>query len=182
MKDVLYVKFDVRRFKDKTNDMTSSLSKDVMHQSIPAKLENYSLENFVTELQREISANHQAQIELIKSKFDYNINSFLQQLSFNMTSLFETSTNDSIKHKTQLLETHNEDYEFILRSITDENSNHNSKVLYMFRINPVDPNEARKLEDNLLYLQGVTANRVMNVLELNVIITRKKGGSKIYFL
>ena len=152
-------------FNNDTKDTTSTLSEDLLNQSTLTKLENYSLENFLVELEKEISVNQQAQIEFIKSKFDYKAKSIMQNLSFNMNSLSETSTNDSIKYKTQLLETQNEDYQFILRSIIDENSNHNPTVRYIFRINHVDLNEVEKLKNSFLYLQGVKANKVMNVLK-----------------
>ena len=34
----------------------------------------------------------------------------------------------------------------------------------MFKINPDDPDEARKIKNSFLYLQGVKAKKVMNVL------------------
>ena len=67
--DILYIKFNVYRFHEEGIDMNSNLSVNSLHQSSTTKLENYSLENFLAELEKEISANQQAQIEFIKSKF-----------------------------------------------------------------------------------------------------------------
>ena len=43
------------------------MSKDLLDQVIPTEFKKYSLEVFLAELDKEISANQQAQIELMKS-------------------------------------------------------------------------------------------------------------------
>ena len=50
MKDILYNKFDVRRFNEEVNESTTDVSKYLLHQSIPTKLENCSVVNFLAEL------------------------------------------------------------------------------------------------------------------------------------
>ena len=85
-----------------------------------------------------------------------------------MTNLLATSTNHSMKYKTEILQTQDRDYQYVSRSITNKNYNGNTTVLHMFRVNPVDSNEVRKpycsLLDVLFYLHGVKANNIMDAL------------------
>ena len=59
-------------------------------------------------------------------------------MSFKVNRLFELGTNENTMYKTELLKTHNKDYQFIMHSMTDERCEDSPKVLHMFRINPVD--------------------------------------------
>ena len=152
VKDVLYNKFDVPMFKSEKSTLNLNMCTKILD------------EDFFTELERELDRNLQGEINFIKSKFDFNIKSLLQQLSFNFNCIFETSTNDSIKYKTKLLSPADEDYKFILRSIDDKCTSENSPICYFFKIIPVDKNEAYLINNVSLYLQGVKANKVLDVL------------------
>ena len=63
VKHILYTKFNVHRFNEESNDLTSSMSKNLLDQVTPIKFRNYSIEIFRAELEKEIDVNEQAQIE-----------------------------------------------------------------------------------------------------------------------
>ena len=63
------------------------MSKDLLDQVIPTEFKKYSLEMFLTELEKEISANQQAQIELMKSKFDSKANLCMQLMMNTQTKV-----------------------------------------------------------------------------------------------
>ena len=167
VKDILYKKFDVHRFIEETNNMLQcpSVSKDSVDQNISDFIDNCSLEKFNVELEKEITSNQNAQVDFLKSKFGNNVTSFLNQLSFNFSSLFRTNSNDTNKYKTELLQTVDKDYQFLLRSLTDDDCKDNPNIVNIFKITSVDKNEDRRIINNTLYLQGVKSDKVVNILK-----------------
>ena len=81
---------------------------------------------------------------------------------FKTSSIIET--NPSVKYKAELLLTSSRDYQFVLRSMTEKNPNGNPTVVQIYRINPVDKSEVEKMRDGLLYMYGVKADKVLDVL------------------
>ena len=69
-----------------------------------------------------------------------------------------------VNYKAELLQTSNQDYQFVLGSMTEGNPNSNLKVVQIYRINPVDESEVEKMRDGFLYMHGVKANEVSDVL------------------
>ena len=63
-----------------------------------------------------------------------------------------------------MLQKENDDYKFIVQSITNKNALNYPKILHVFKINPVDKNEVSKVKDRCLYLRGIKSNEVNNVL------------------
>ena len=162
---LLYKKFNVFNFKD----VSSCLFKNetinrTTDQTRPAETDVRSLKEFNIELRKEMIANQQAKIKLLKSKFDYYVTSLMKQLPFEMSAVSRTGTAGSIKYKTEALQTSHKDYRFISSSLDYSECEENTKILHLFRIDPVDENEAEAINASSLYLQGVTANKVMNIL------------------
>ena len=125
--------------------------------------EDCSRNSFVAELEEQITLNQRAEIELAKYHFEYKVNSFMQQLLFEMSSI--TETNASFKYKAELLQTSNRDYQFVLGSITETDCrNYNPKIVKIYRINPADESETEKMRDSFLFMHGVPANHVLDVL------------------
>ena len=123
-----------------------------------------SLKLLTAELVREMDANQQIKNNLIKSKFSSNISSFAQQLVFEMSALFTSGAGESFKYKLEELPSSDEDYQFVLSSLKNQDCKAIPKVLHVFRTNPVDQNEFRFTIYSSLYLHGVTSNNVLNVL------------------
>ena len=167
VESVLYKKLFVDRFSKPTSTKTKqqSLSKILTNKTSLKMTSEYTSEQFYSELQAEIETNQRAQVESIKSKFDDKIALITQQLSFKVSSLFKTTFDSSIMHKTEELKPTNEDYQFIFNLVSDETSEKNKKVLHIFRINPVDQNEERKIHNACLYLHGVKSDKVVNILQ-----------------
>ena len=98
--------------------------------------EGCSTNSFFAELEKEINANQRAkvehEVELEKRQFELKVNSFMQQLLFKTSSIIET--NASMKYKAELLQTLNQDYQFVLRSMTERNPNSNPTVVKIYRI------------------------------------------------
>ena len=166
VKKVFYSHMGVHYFNGKSDNINTpkhqfKASKD---QSVSTKTNNYSSKEFYAELEVEINRNQQAQIEHIRSQYDKRVHSLKQQLLFKIKNLFQTSSDGSIRFKTELLKTTDKDYQFILRSITDDSCNANSKVLHIFRINPIDQIQVNKLKYTDLYLHGIKSNKIIDVL------------------
>ena len=94
--------------------------------------------------------------------FEHNVTSIKQQLLFKMSVLF--GNNDSIKYKTEALQSSEIDYRFLLSSLNSSGCEESAKILHVFKISPADGNEVRKVHNSSLYLQGVTANKIINIL------------------
>ena len=77
----------------------------------------------------------------------------------------QTSNNSSILNITEVLKSTDDDYKFILSPINNKTPEKNSRVLYIFKINPFDQNEVQKIDNVSLYFNGVQLNKVMNVLK-----------------
>ena len=86
-----------------------------------------------------------------------------QQLSFEFSSLLQTSNDTFMLYKIEALKSTDTDYQFLLRSINCKKSQEN---LHIFRINLVEQNKVRKCfrQNAPLYLHGVEANKVNNLL------------------
>jgi len=167
VENILYSQLCVPRFINKLNSVITPKHqlKTSKNSSSLTTTNNYSSEMFYAELEVEINSNLQAQVELIKYRYDNKISSLKQQLSFKMSSLFQTDYNNLTQYKTEFLETSDKDYQFILRSVTDDSCNKNPNVLHMFRINPTDENQENKLLNTKLYLHGTKANKITEVLK-----------------
>ena len=95
MKYLLYNKFDVRKF------TYSNLLNQRSSLTSITKTGNITLKNFKALFEKELAANHQNQICLIKHKFNVNIKSFMQQLHFKEGAPFVSSRNDKLKYKAE---------------------------------------------------------------------------------
>ena len=124
-----------------------------------------TMNRLLCELQKEIGANQVAELESIKLKFDYKITSTIQQLSFKLDNLFETTENKSNKYKREALQKQNDDYQFVMSSIRNQRPAIVEKVLHVFKIQPVDQNEIRRMKGSRLYLHGIKSNEVESVLK-----------------
>ena len=158
VKHILYGKLGETKF-SKDPSISDPPKRTVIKNS---SAEDYFTNSFVAELEEEIIANQRAEVELAKHQFENKVNSFMQQLLFEMSSI--TETNASFKYKAELLQTSNRDYQFVLGSMTEGNPNSNWTVLKIYRINPVDESEVEKMRDGFLYMHGVKANEVSDVL------------------
>ena len=106
-----------------------------------------TLQTVTKALEKEVIENQQAHIKFLMSNHDNYIESIIKQLSFRMSSIIETEDLGNLKYKTELLKTEDDDYKFILRSIEhDKSSTTNTKVLQVFKINPVYKSEEAKLK------------------------------------
>ena len=162
---LLYKWFDVRDYSGKTCSSEHSKTKgNIFEQVSYTNVDAYSIETLMTQLEQEIVANQQAQIELLKRKFDYNVGSLKKQLSFETSTLFTTTSIGCTKYKTDALQTLDDDYQFVLKSLGRADCKKIPKVLHMFRINPLDQYEAGMIQNSSLYWHGVPANKVENIL------------------
>ena len=128
------------------------------------KVQEITFEMITKELEKEIIACQQEKLDHLKSECDSYINSVIEQLSFKFSSIFENSSNKDRKYKTKLLQKENDEYNFILRSITDINAEINPKILHIFKIKPVEKHEVTTFKDNLLFLNGIKSNNVNEIL------------------
>ena len=62
------------------------------------------------------------------------------------------------------LQTSNQDYQFVLRSMAWRNPNGNPTVEKIYKIDPVDESEIEKMRNGRLYMHGVEAPNVLDVL------------------
>ena len=114
---------------------------------------------------KEVHANQQLQIKIIESQFYHNIKLLIPQLTFEMSTLFNSLNEDSTIYKTVSLGGSDKDYDFIMRSLNNKGFANIPKVLHMFRIIPADQTDVKYLYNNNLYLHGVKADKVMNILK-----------------
>ena len=149
---ILYETFNIVKFKKEPIELSCSKF-------------DYSKENFIEEFKNEIKLNQKAKIKVIEKKFDQKLISLKEQLSVDIKKIFEAASNSSLKYKPELLTPENEDYGFVLRSIEDKNTNENPEIFKLYKIvSGVD--EAQNVQGGSLYLKGVKANEVMNILNL----------------
>ena len=167
IKDVLYRKFNISKFYKTENSLFQPQSsfKNSISQIGSIEEPNYSVEMFVDELKKEIEANQQPEIKLIESQFYHNIKLQIPQLTFELSDLLNSLNERSIINKTVLLESSDKNYEFIMRSLNNKGCEKIPKVLHMFRIIPADQTHVKYLYNNYLFLQGVTADKIMNILK-----------------
>ena len=151
VKDLLYNTFDVCEFY-KTN-------------STMLQPPTYSVKMFIDELKKEIEANQQQQIKFEVFQFYQNLELLLPQLTFKVNSLFKTLNDGSFIYKTISLHSSNKDYKFIKRSLNYKGCASVPNVLHMFKIVPADQTDVEKFYNNYFYLQGVTADKVINILK-----------------
>ena len=71
-------------------------------------------------------------------------------------------------YKTESFESSDKDYDYMIRSLNDKGCAKIPKVLHMFRIIPADQTDVENSYNNYLYLHGVTANKVMNILKKTI--------------
>ena len=128
------------------------------------KVKEYTLEKVTKELEKEIDSNQQAKLKALASQLDDDIHSIMEQLTFKLSSIIETTNNKNRKYKAERLDTENVDYKFILCSIADKNAENKPKIMHVFKINPVDKTEVVKMKDKCLYLKGIKSNKVNNTL------------------
>ena len=167
VKNVLYNILSVKMFSKQASTIIKpqSLSKNLINNSCLKTTKDCTAVEFYSELEAEINLNQRAQIDFLKSQFDHKVISLAQQLSIELSSLLRTTNDNSMVFKTEALKSTDEDYQFILRSINDEKSVENLKVLHIFRINHVDLNQSRKIRNANLYFNGISSNKVINVLK-----------------
>ena len=82
-----------------------------------------------------------------------------------MSSLFNSLKDNSIIYITVSLGSSDKDYEFIMRSLNNKGCAIIPKVPHMFKIIPADQTDVKYLYNNYLFLQGVTADNIINILE-----------------
>ena len=158
-KDILYNPFrGVKKYTTEENELPveSQMSKED---------DMCSLENLNKALDEEIIVNHNAHLKLINSRPNYKIYSVIEQFLFKVESLFESNKDEKVKYRAEVLQGEDEDYFFILRSLTTKNSFDHPKIHHMFKIRPVDQNEVSKTGGNPLYLHGVKSHKVENVMK-----------------
>ena len=123
------------------------------------------MKHLVGELKKKLFLNHEAQSQNIMNSFDQNLNSVMQQLSFEFSSLFEIKQDNSYMYTMEVLQKDDKDYQFIMRRITNKNSDNNPKVFHMFKIHPVNHIEVSQKCNNELALFGLTADKINDVLK-----------------
>ena len=157
VKELLYRTFDIRNFtwSNPSNQCSSGTNK--------TKTGNITLEKFKALFEKELAANHQDQIGLIKHKFNVSVKSFMQQLQFQEDVLSITSKNDKLKYKAEKLKTSNEDYKFLIKALKYTGKDPN--IRYIFKINSDDKTEKIKNQNSPLYFQEIKAHKVLNVLK-----------------
>ena len=167
VKHLLYKIFDFCELKKTNGTMLKPRSscKDSTSQISSNKRPTYSVETFINELKKEIEANQKPQIKLLESQFYHSIKLLIPQLTFEVSSLFNSLKEDSVNYKTVSLESSDKDYNFVMRSLNDKGFVKFPKVLHMFRIVPADQSNVKVLYSKYLYLQGTTADKVMNILK-----------------
>ena len=77
-----------------------------------------SPKNLNKALKEEISVNEVANLEHIKARPQYVIDSVVEQFLFQVKSLFESSKDDKAKYTSEILKKNDKDYQFILQSLT----------------------------------------------------------------
>ena len=174
--DILYEELKLKRFtKYKQIPSVTSLhisqkkkknkSKAISKPKTQNKVLNFTVEALIAKIEKEIIANHKAQLKNIMNNFNERISSVIQQISFNLVNLVEGKRDAWYQYKTAVLQTDDKDYQFIIRSITDKNSENNSKVLHILKINPVNQNEVSEMQNKPLYLYGVKAHKVDGIIK-----------------
>ena len=158
---ILYEHLDVDNYVEEDELSTDSLCID---DNNSYEVQEYTLETITKELEKEITRNQQAMYKCLVSELDNDINSIMKQLTFNLSSIIETTNDEIRKYRPELLQKEDGDYKFILQSLTSKNANSSSKMLHVFKINPVDAGEVNKIKDKCLYLNGITSNNVNNIL------------------
>ena len=68
------------------------------------------------------------------------------------------------KYNTAVLQAEDKDYQFILRSISDKNSENNPKVLHVLKINPVNEKKVSQMQNKPIYLYGVKSHEVNDII------------------
>ena len=167
MKHLLYKKLNIFEHK-KTKDLLlqpQMLSKDSISLISSNKEPPYSVEMFIDELNKEIEANQQAHIDLLESKIYHNIKFLIPQLTFEVSSLFNSLKDNSIIYKTVSLERSDKDYKFIMRSLDNKGFAKIPKVLHMFKIIPADQTEVENFYNNYFYLYSCTADKLIEILK-----------------
>ena len=153
---ILYGKLYQTKF-SKDPPKVSEARKGASTKNFPAGSKDCSMDAFVAEVRKEISANQRAEVEVVKEQFERKVNSFMRQLLFETSSISETNSGRA-KYKAELLQTSHPDHQFVLGSMT----NSNPAILHIFRIDPVDGSE--RTRGGSLYLRGVSCHEVPNVL------------------
>ena len=165
-KHLLYDVFKVPNFDVNSGvfQRYEDISRDDFNRKTVTERDVCSLKLLIAEFVKEMEANQQIKNNFIKSNFGSNITLFAQQLTFEMSALLTAGAAESFNYKPEDLQTSDEDYQFVLSSLKNQDCKEIPKVLHVFRINPVDQNETQFTTFNYFYLHGITSNNVVNVL------------------
>ena len=122
---------------------------------------NCSFEEMKAKLERGIDSKLKKNLDLMQKK---KHDAVMKQLLFKVTSLFNTEKDTSLKYKLEYLQKEDKDHQFILRSLASTSSKVYKKILFVFKVSPVDETgTAPRLA--CLYLNGMKSNKIFNVLK-----------------
>ena len=161
---ILYNIFKVEKVND-NNSIPSVFSTKATHKNMLAKDNKCNFENIKRAFDKETSASYMEKLNFLQFKFEYRLNTIMQQMSFEVNSLSRRKPNKSFIYQTELMEKEDKDYQIILNSVTDKNSNFNPKVLQLYNIKPSGSYKIDQFRGNPLCLHGVKANKVNDLLQ-----------------
>ena len=124
-------------------------------------LNNCSFQEMKAKLERGIDSKLKKNLDLMQKK---KHDAVMKQLLFKVTSLFNTEKDTSLKYKLEYLQKEDKDHQFILCSLASTSSKVYKKILFVFKVSPVDETgTAPRLA--CLYLNGMKSNKIFNVLK-----------------
>ena len=126
---------------------------------------DYTFESITKELKKKIFEKKRKKCAIIRSKFDSRIQRTMEQLSFRFSTIFESNCYKNSKYKTELLREENDDYKFILNSITSQPAgNKNKKIRHVLKIHPANNDHWHDLKGKHLLYHGVKSNKLHGFL------------------
>lgn len=149
---------------------------DMLERQTENIVKKCSFDNVTKRLEKEIIAKDLKEIKLLRQKFNSNITLLINNLLFDINLLLETKVLKDFWYRTEIMNKNDKDYEFIVNSVTDEKSQFNPKLLHLFKINPSFSYEIKEMQGKLLYLHGIKASKVVDVLNFGYPKSLKHSG------
>ena len=153
LKMIEYDKISGLFYKDKRTIKESSFKRNKSEFSF-AMIEEY--------FKNEIIRNHQAEVQYLTMNFENRAYKIMKQLSVQLSSILK----DDKKRKCsiELLKKENDDYKFILSSFEKRDVGKWQKVKELFKIHDNDKEDDLRFKQKYLYLKGVQADNVKDIL------------------
>ena len=163
VEEILYNDLKLERFTRNSEPSTKYQKKNRVKETSKQNQESTS-DKVSKALVKEINANRQAKLEILWSKHDNYMESIMEQLSFKIRSIIETTKKEKVKYQAEILKTEDDGYKFILRSVENNKNAINKKVLHVLKIKSVNKRKDDQLKGEYLFFNGIKSNKVTNIL------------------